>query len=140
TPRSPTWPRTSPRKREEAEMATATHRVVGPRRVAPANGAAGQMAASANLQYVPTEHEPVLAAELVDVLDPRPGETFVDCTFGGGGHARLIAERLGPQGELIAGDRGPGPEEPRHEISCELGRRGPFRPADLLAALRALPA
>jgi 16S rRNA (cytosine1402-N4)-methyltransferase len=34
--------------------------------------------------------------ELIDLLDPRPGETFVDCTFGGGGHARLIAERLRP--------------------------------------------
>ena len=77
-------------------MATATHRVVG------------SPAASANLTYVPTEHEPVLATELIDVLDPRPGETFVDCTFGGGGHARLIAERLGPEGELIAVDRDPG--------------------------------
>ena len=63
-------------------MATATHRVVG------------TLAESANLSYVPQEHEPVLAIELVDVLDPKPGETFVDCTFGGGGHARLISERI----------------------------------------------
>jgi len=119
-------------------MATATHRVVGPRRVAPANGAAGQMAASANLQYVPTEHEPVLAAELVDVLDPRPGETFVDCTFGGGGHARLIAERLGPEGELIAVDRDPVSEERWHEISGELGSRARFLRADFVAALEGL--
>ena len=39
-------------------------------------------------------HIPVLAGELIDVLDPHPGETAVDCTFGGGGHARLIADRL----------------------------------------------
>ena len=40
-------------------------------------------------------------------LDPRPGEVAVDCTFGAGGHARLVAERLGPEGELIAIDRDP---------------------------------
>ena len=71
-------------------MATATHRIVG------------SAVPSANLTYVPRDHEPVLAEELIDVLDPRPGETFVDATFGGGGHAILIAERIGPEGELIA--------------------------------------
>ncbi len=50
-------------------------------------------------------HVPVLAAEAIDLLDPRPGETAVDCTFGAGGHARLLAERLGPEGTLIAIDR-----------------------------------
>ena len=44
-----------------------------------------------------TAHVPVLAGELVELLDPRPGEIAVDCTFGGGGHARLVAERLGPR-------------------------------------------
>ena len=43
-------------------------------------------------------HIPVLAGELIDLLDPRPGETAVDCTVGGGGHARLIADRIGPGG------------------------------------------
>ena len=79
-------------------MATATHRVVG------------TLAESANLSYVPQEHEPVLATELTDILDPKPGETFVDCTFGAGGHARLISERLGSEGELIAVDRDPAAE------------------------------
>ncbi len=32
-------------------------------------------------------HVPVLASELVDLLDPQPGDTVIDCTFGGGGHA-----------------------------------------------------
>ncbi len=53
------------------------------------------------------EHVPVLAAELVDLIDPRPGDTVIDCTFGGGGHARLVAERIGPEGTLIAIDRDP---------------------------------
>jgi len=52
-------------------------------------------------------HIPVLAGELIDLLDPQAGETAVDCTFGGGGHARLIADRLGPAGTLIGIDRDP---------------------------------
>ncbi len=47
-------------------------------------------------------HVPVLAAELVGVLDPQPGELAVDCTFGAGGHARMIADRIGPTGTLVA--------------------------------------
>ena len=45
-----------------------------------------------------TEHIPVLAGELVELLDPQRGETAIDCTFGAGGHARLIADRLGAGG------------------------------------------
>jgi 16S rRNA (cytosine1402-N4)-methyltransferase len=73
---------------------------------------------------MPTEradgHVPVLAAELVDVLAPQPGETAIDCTFGAGGHARLIAERLGPEGTLIAIDRDPEAEERFAELAAEL--------------------
>lgn len=54
-----------------------------------------------------TEHVPVLSAELLALLDPQPGQTVVDCTFGAGGHARLVAERIGPEGTLIAIDRDP---------------------------------
>jgi 16S rRNA (cytosine1402-N4)-methyltransferase len=49
----------------------------------------------------------VLARELLELLDPHPGQTAIDCTFGDGGHARLVAERLGPTGTLIAIDRDP---------------------------------
>src|SRR5688572_16244891 len=52
-------------------------------------------------------HVPVLAAELVEALDPRPGEVAVDCTFGAGGHAKLIADLLGPHGTYVAIDRDP---------------------------------
>lgn len=50
-------------------------------------------------------HIPVLAAEVLAGLDPQPGQTFVDGTLGGGGHTRLLAERVGPQGLVIALDR-----------------------------------
>src|SRR4051812_44909657 len=65
-------------------------------------------------------HVPVLAAELVDVLAPHGGETAVDCTFGAGGHARLVAERLGPDGTLIAIDRDPVAEQRFAELAAEL--------------------
>jgi 16S rRNA (cytosine1402-N4)-methyltransferase len=52
-------------------------------------------------------HTPVLAGELLELLDPQPGQTAIDCTFGDGGHARLVAERLGSAGTLIAIDRDP---------------------------------
>jgi 16S rRNA (cytosine1402-N4)-methyltransferase len=54
-----------------------------------------------------TEHVPVLADEVVTTLDPRPGETIVDGTFGAGGHATLLAQRLRGDGKLIAIDRDP---------------------------------
>jgi 16S rRNA (cytosine1402-N4)-methyltransferase len=54
-------------------------------------------------------HIPVLLNPAVDALaiDARPDGTFVDATFGRGGHSRLILERLGPGGRLIAIDRDP---------------------------------
>ncbi len=56
-------------------------------------------------------HVPVLAGELIEMLDPAPGQLAVDCTFGGGGHARLVADRLGATGTLIAIDRDPAAAE-----------------------------
>lgn len=50
-------------------------------------------------------HDPVLLAESMACLDPHPGEIFVDCTVGGGGHARALAARLGPGGLLVGIDR-----------------------------------
>jgi len=54
-------------------------------------------------------HVPVLLHPAVDALavDSRPDGTFVDATFGRGGHSRLILERLGQRGRLIALDRDP---------------------------------
>ncbi len=54
---------------------------------------------------VRARHVPVLPRETIDLLEPRPGEVWVDVTIGGGGHARLIAERIGPTGRLIGLDQ-----------------------------------
>jgi len=50
-------------------------------------------------------HLPVLATEAIDALRLQPDGTYVDGTFGRGGHSRLILERLGAHGRLIALDR-----------------------------------
>ncbi len=50
-------------------------------------------------------HRPVLPTETLAHLAPRPGETWVDCTLGGAGHAVAIAEAIGPTGRLIALDQ-----------------------------------
>jgi 16S rRNA (cytosine1402-N4)-methyltransferase len=85
-------------------------------------------------------HIPVLAGELIELLDPRPGEVAVDCTFGGGGHARLLAERIGPTGTLIGIDRDPMAEERFAELSAELPCDVRFIRADYVTALRRLGA
>src|SRR5438874_318603 len=55
-----------------------------------------------------TDHVPVLAEEVRELLAVKPGETVVDATFGAGGHASLLAGDLGGRGKLIAIDRDPG--------------------------------
>ncbi len=52
-------------------------------------------------------HQTVLLEEAVDALNVRQGGTYVDCTFGRGGHARRILSKLGHAGRLIALDRDP---------------------------------
>ena len=62
-------------------------------------------------------HIPVLASEAVDALAVDPDGTYVDGTFGRGGHSRAILERLGPRGRLIALDRDPDAERAARGIS-----------------------
>ncbi|MFH1378520.1 MAG: 16S rRNA (cytosine(1402)-N(4))-methyltransferase RsmH [Planctomycetota bacterium] len=50
-------------------------------------------------------HAPVLTAEVLDALNPQPGETYIDLTVGAGGHCSLVAERIGETGHIIAFDR-----------------------------------
>jgi 16S rRNA (cytosine1402-N4)-methyltransferase len=60
------------------------------------------------LQTSATDHVPVLADEVRELLAVQPGQTVVDATFGAGGHAALLAADLGGRGKLIAIDRDPG--------------------------------
>jgi 16S rRNA (cytosine1402-N4)-methyltransferase len=83
-------------------------------------------------------HIPVLAGELIELVDPRPGETAVDCTVGGGGHARLIADRLGPAGTLIGVDRDPLAEERFAALAAEVQCETRFIRADFVTALHEL--
>lgn len=50
-------------------------------------------------------HIPVLAVELIDALQIKPGGVYVDCTFGGGGHSMAILSQLGNNGQLVVFDR-----------------------------------
>src|ERR687888_26714 len=59
------------------------------------------------LQPNETDHIPVLAEEVRELLAIRPGETVVDATFGAGGHAAILAADLRGDGRFIAIDRDP---------------------------------
>ena len=71
-------------------------------------------------------HDPVLLNEAVDALDIRGNRAdgiYLDGTFGRGGHSRLILEKLGRNGKLIAFDKDPEAvavarriDDPRFEI------------------------
>lgn len=87
-------------------------------------------------------HTSVLATEALDALAIVPDGTYVDATFGAGGHTRLILERLGPHGRTIAFDADPlasslAPEDPRltlihanfRALAGELAERS-FAPVD----------
>lgn len=66
-------------------------------------------------------HAPVLLKDCVDGLAIDPAGTYVDVTFGGGGHSRAILEQLGPRGALVAFDRdrdawANAPDDPRFTL------------------------
>ena len=52
-------------------------------------------------------HVPVMPGEVISSLDIKPGGIYIDCTVGGGGHSRLIAEKLSREagGRLIGIDQ-----------------------------------
>ncbi|HVE80836.1 MAG TPA: 16S rRNA (cytosine(1402)-N(4))-methyltransferase RsmH [Candidatus Dormibacteraeota bacterium] len=52
-------------------------------------------------------HQAVLADQVIELLDPKPGQSYFDGTAGYGGHAQLISERIGPSGRMILADRDP---------------------------------
>ncbi len=80
----------------------------------------------------PWQHTTVLLSEAVEALCIQPDKTYVDATFGRGGHSRLILSKLSAQGRLIAFDKDPDAIAQaaqiqdvrfaiRHEGFCELG-------------------
>ena len=90
------------------------------------------------LEMTQAAHVPVLLDELVGVLDPQPGETAVDCTFGAGGHARAVANRIGPTGTLIAIDRDPVAEERFSSLAAEIPCQTRFIRASFAEGLEVL--
>jgi 16S rRNA (cytosine1402-N4)-methyltransferase len=97
-----------------------------------------QRANLATILPMSIEHQPVLAAELTELLAPRPGETAVDCTFGGGGHARRIGAALGPSGTLICIDRDPAAEPRFDDFAGEVPCKTRFIGSEFAAGLRTL--
>jgi len=97
-----------------------------------------RVVASRPLDLEAMTHEPVLAPELTSLLAPEPGQTAVDCTFGGGGHARAIAAQLGSTGTLIAIDRDPAAAARFAEFAVEVACRTRFLNVDFAAGLRTL--
>jgi 16S rRNA (cytosine1402-N4)-methyltransferase len=52
-------------------------------------------------------HESVLMGEVLEGLDPRPGQNYVDCTYGAGGHSLALLDRVSPDGKVIGIDLDP---------------------------------
>jgi len=50
------------------------------------------------------KHIPVLLKEVLEILEPKKGEFFIDCTFGDGGHALEILKRVGNEGKVLGVD------------------------------------
>ncbi|MHB8532678.1 MAG: 16S rRNA (cytosine(1402)-N(4))-methyltransferase RsmH [Solirubrobacteraceae bacterium] len=116
------------------ELARRSRRSGGSRR-GPFAGGAGQVPAPG------AAHTPVLAQELLGLIDfdgLPPAPTAIDCTFGDGGHARLLAERLGPTGTLIAIDRDPLAEQRFAALAAESTCRLRFIRSSYAEALQRL--
>ena len=69
-------------------------------------------------------HRPIMVAEILAALAPRPGEIAVDCTLGYGGHAQEILNRIQPGGKLIGLDADP-IELPKTEARLRMAGFGP---------------
>jgi len=90
------------------------------------------------LQTSPTDHVPVLADEVRELLAVQPGETVVDATFGAGGHSSLLAADLQGLGKLIAIDRDPGAREYFDRFSRRAGVQTRFLRGDFAVVLEQL--
>ena len=70
----------------------------------------------------------MLAREVVALLDVHPGELVVDCTFGAGGHSRMLARDLDGSGELVAIDRDPSTQPYVDALRASVGTGVQIRP------------
>jgi 16S rRNA (cytosine1402-N4)-methyltransferase len=124
--------------REISRPSCARQRPGGQRGARSTGDRAGRRLASREGSASGGAHIPVLADELLYLVDPQPGQVAIDCTFGGGGHARLIAERLGASGTLIGIDRDPLAEKRFAELSREVSCSTRFIRAGYAEALELL--
>jgi 16S rRNA (cytosine1402-N4)-methyltransferase len=90
------------------------------------------------LQPGATDHVPVLADEVRQLLAVQPGDTVVDATFGAGGHARLLAQDLRGSGRLLAIDRDPGARDYFEAVRRQTGVQGRFLRGDFSIVLEQL--
>src|SRR5206468_950774 len=75
------------------------------------------------MEVPPSGHDPVLLDKVLRLLNPRPGQVFVDCTVDRAGHSSAIAARLGESGMLIGLDADPRNLEFAKERLKEMPRR-----------------
>jgi 16S rRNA (cytosine1402-N4)-methyltransferase len=92
------------------------------------------------LQTSATDHIPVLAGEVRELLAVEPGETIVDATFGAGGHASMLAADLQGRGKLIAIDRDPGAREYFDRLAARTPVQTRFLRGDFAVVLEQLAA
>ncbi|HUZ83626.1 MAG TPA: 16S rRNA (cytosine(1402)-N(4))-methyltransferase RsmH [Gaiellales bacterium] len=85
-------------------------------------------------------HVPVLAAEVSGLLELRPGDTVVDCTFGAGGHAALLEPQLQGRGMYIAVDRDAEAVEHHRRFAATATAPTTFMRGDFSLVLRNLAA
>ena len=89
-------------------------------------------------QSTATDHVPVLADEVRELLAVEPGETIVDATFGAGGHAAVLASALEGRGKLIAIDRDPDARKYFGRFAKRAGVQTRFLRGDFAVVLRQL--
>ncbi len=85
-------------------------------------------------------HVPVMAQEVADLLEVRPGDTVIDCTFGAGGHAAVLEPALAGSGCYIAIDRDPDVRPFYAEFAAHAGAETRFLRGNYALVLRNLAA